>query len=492
MATLQAKLALLIVAALFSSAPAAHHAKALDEWKDFAQSETLDVFLKDRLVGTLLHSFAAVDSGMRVESSMSVRNTPSAGSAKGSSIDLFEQRLYDADGALCGAQQTLKGESGTNEWKLARSGKGWILTIVAGGIASSVPIASVRENILPTLKIYKSIRSSKCRAGAVYADTAFELVSQKNIATTYRCTAVSADRKRITFDMIDDMAGRSQQWVLDNEARTLSQDIEGVFVARSTRSASAARKGDPGVLPPEAPQSAPVALSELADLFSVKKERPAQSGERISVTLPTGMSLDSSVSQFYQKRGDRLLCADFEDRCVAPSVSTSGADTLFARSAWTRPTPTIQSDYPAIVALAGKLSAGRKDRCSIIDTCNKYVYRRLAKRNTATFSNAVETLKAGFGDCGEHAVLLAALLRAAGIPARVILGLLYYPPKKAFVGHAWVMACNDGGQWIFCDPAFGIFPASRDRVPLIIDDNGAHALLLAKFIDRLGIDYVQR
>jgi Transglutaminase-like superfamily len=490
MATLHVKLAFFLVTALFSSAPAAHRAKALDEWKGFAQSETLDVFLKDRLVGTLLHSMAAVDTfggvRMRVESSMSVRGEPSGGA--GSSIDLFEQRLYDTDGALCAAHQTLKGESGTNEWKLGKSGKGWLLTVIAGGIASSMPIASVRENILPTLKIYKSIRSSKCRAGAVYADTAFELVSQKNIATTYRCTAVSADRTRITFDMIDDMASRSQEWVLDNEARTLSQDIEGLFVARSTR---AARQGDNGVLPPST-QSAPVALFELADLFSVKKERPAQSGERISVTLPAGMSLDSSVSRFYQNRGDRLLCADFEERCVPPAVSTASTDTFFARSAWTMPTPTIQSDYPAIVTLAGKLSAGGKDRCGIIDTCNKYVYHLLAKRNTATFSNAVETLKAGFGDCGEHAVLLAAILRAAGVPARVILGLLYYSPKKAFVGHAWVMACGNGGQWIFCDPAFGIFPAPRDRVPLIVDDNGAHALLLTKFIGRLGIDYVQR
>jgi transglutaminase-like putative cysteine protease len=160
-------------------------------------------------------------------------------------------------------------------------------------------------------------------------------------------------------------------------------------------------------------------------------------------------------------------------------------------STWTKPTVTIQSDYPAIVSLAKKLAEGMKDRCAVIDTCNKYVYSSLAKRNTATFSSAVETLKAGYGDCGEHAVLLAAILRAAGVPARVVLGLVYFGPKKAYAGHAWVMAYS-GGAWIFCDPAFGVFPASQDRIPLIIDDNGAHAVLLTRFIGRLGIDYVQR
>jgi hypothetical protein len=68
-----------------------------------------------------------------------------------------------------------------------------------------------------------------------------------------------------------------------------------------------------------------------------------------------------------------------------------------------------------------------------------------------------------------------------------VLGLLYYAPKKAFVGHAWVMAY--AGQWIFCDPAFGVFPAGQDRVPLIIDDNGAHAVLITKYIGRIGIEY---
>jgi transglutaminase-like putative cysteine protease len=190
----------------------------------------------------------------------------------------------------------------------------------------------------------------------------------------------------------------------------------------------------------------------------------------------------------YQKHAERWVLCDLAQECG--HVAASAADTAFSGSAWTKPTVTIQSGYPAIISLARSLKSGKKDRCDIIDTCNRYVYALLAKRNTATFSSAVETLRAGFGDCGEHAVLLAAILRAAGVPARVVLGLLYYAPKKAFVGHAWVMAY--AGQWIFCDPAFGVFPAGQDRVPLIIDDNGAHAVLITKYIGRIGIEYEHR
>jgi hypothetical protein len=469
---------LCIVALVFSCAPVRHMAtvrvhtpESLDEWRNIARAETLEVFLKNRLVGTLVHSLAVVDSvsALRVESSMSV-HAGAAGTR--TDIDLFEQRLYDADGALRSAYQRLSGESGTNEWKLGKSANGWQLTIVAGGVVSSAPVASVRENLAPTLNLYKSIQESRCRTGDVFRDTAFELVSQKNVGTTYRCIAIAPDRKCWTFDVIDDIAGRSQTWELDADARTLSQEIEGVFVARKLNNGL------------QVPQSTAIGLSDFADIFSVKKDRPPEKTERMAVTFSKGLSPDSTVAMLYRKHADRWILIDLAPACgPAAAHASNDPDTAL----WTRPTVTIQSDYPVIVSLARRLKAGAKDRCAIIDTCNRYVFSSLAKRNSATFSSAVETLKAGFGDCGEHAVLLAAILRAAGVPARVILGLLYYAPKKAFVGHAWVMAY--AGRWIFCDPAFGIVAPSHDRVPLIIDDNGAHAVLLTKYIGRIGIEY---
>jgi transglutaminase-like putative cysteine protease len=112
----------------------------------------------------------------------------------------------------------------------------------------------------------------------------------------------------------------------------------------------------------------------------------------------------------------------------------------------------------------------------------------LKKKNTATFSNALETLDAGFGDCGEHAVLLGALLRAAGIPARVVLGLVYVESKKAYMYHAWVMA--HAGEWVFTDAALGAFPAIGNYAPLIIDDTGGGAVRIFKLLGKININYV--
>ena len=68
------------------------------------------------------------------------------------------------------------------------------------------------------------------------------------------------------------------------------------------------------------------------------------------------------------------------------------------------------------------------------------------------------------GDCTEHAVLLASLVRALGIPARVATGIAYAPAfgerRDVFVPHAWVMAWVDG-EWRGFDAALPRFGAGH-------------------------------
>ena len=63
----------------------------------------------------------------------------------------------------------------------------------------------------------------------------------------------------------------------------------------------------------------------------------------------------------------------------------------------------------------------------------------------------------------EHAVLLAALGRAAGIPTRIEAGLVYL--KGRFYYHAWnlMYLC----QWITVDPVFGQLPADVSHLRFV-------------------------
>jgi transglutaminase-like putative cysteine protease len=77
-------------------------------------------------------------------------------------------------------------------------------------------------------------------------------------------------------------------------------------------------------------------------------------------------------------------------------------------------------------------------------------------------------LAAGRGDCTEHTVLLVALARALGIPARPVHGLVYAryeDGQDALYWHAWAEV-RSAGEWIAIDPTFGQPVADATHVAL--------------------------
>ena len=70
------------------------------------------------------------------------------------------------------------------------------------------------------------------------------------------------------------------------------------------------------------------------------------------------------------------------------------------------------------------------------------------------FASAAEVAKNREGDCSEHAVLLAATCRARGIPARVIIGLVYSVPERRFLYHMWNEVWIED-RWIPLDATLG-------------------------------------
>jgi transglutaminase-like putative cysteine protease len=63
-------------------------------------------------------------------------------------------------------------------------------------------------------------------------------------------------------------------------------------------------------------------------------------------------------------------------------------------------------------------------------------------------------LKDRAGDCTEHSILTVSLLRASGIPARAVVGIIlseYFNGRRdVFVYHMWVEACVNK-KWILVD-----------------------------------------
>jgi transglutaminase-like putative cysteine protease len=84
-----------------------------------------------------------------------------------------------------------------------------------------------------------------------------------------------------------------------------------------------------------------------------------------------------------------------------------------------------------------------------------FVYHHISdKKEGIPIIPALSILKNRAGDCTEHSILTVSLLRASGIPARAVVGIIlseYFSGKKdIFVYHMWVEAYVNK-KWILVD-----------------------------------------
>jgi transglutaminase-like putative cysteine protease len=100
----------------------------------------------------------------------------------------------------------------------------------------------------------------------------------------------------------------------------------------------------------------------------------------------------------------------------------------------------------------------------------KYVDKTILTKNLeVAFDPASNVLATGKGDCTEHAVLLAALARARGLPSRVLVGLTQVPGTGGneweFGYHAWTEGWIDG-TWVSLDAALRQAPVDVTHIAL--------------------------
>ncbi|MBW1674756.1 MAG: transglutaminase domain-containing protein, partial [Deltaproteobacteria bacterium] len=100
-----------------------------------------------------------------------------------------------------------------------------------------------------------------------------------------------------------------------------------------------------------------------------------------------------------------------------------------------RPEMLIQSDDQEIISLARGIVKETTDPFLATQMIMGWVFENLEKVPVVSIPNAKEVVRYKKGDCNEHATILTALLRAVGIPARIVVGLVYKDGK--FYYHAW-------------------------------------------------------
>jgi hypothetical protein len=158
--------------------------------------------------------------------------------------------------------------------------------------------------------------------------------------------------------------------------------------------------------------------------------------------------------------------ADGIELRIAPLGATAAIGSEAAPTlADTQANDWLQSDSAQIRALAQQGVDSARTPQEKMHNLQEFVRRFIRTKDLSVgYASALEVAKNPEGDCTEHAVLLAALARAQGIPARVVDGLAYADRyagmDHVFVPHAWVQAYVDG-HWQSFDAALNGFDSGH-------------------------------
>jgi hypothetical protein len=132
----------------------------------------------------------------------------------------------------------------------------------------------------------------------------------------------------------------------------------------------------------------------------------------------------------------------------------------------------LEVNAPEIQALARQAVGDEKNPVRAAHRIERFVRGYITKKDlNIGFGSAEETAKSREGDCTEHAVLCAALGRAAGLPTRCVVGFGYIPPGEQeptiapavdantgiFGFHMWAEAWIGPEQWAPMDAALDGF-----------------------------------
>lgn len=146
-------------------------------------------------------------------------------------------------------------------------------------------------------------------------------------------------------------------------------------------------------------------------------------------------------------------------------------------------TPFVQSKDPRIINLAREIIGMEKNSLTAAELLYGWVFNNIEKTPSITVPSAVDVLKTRKGDCNEHTTLYVALARSIGLPAKIVVGLVY--KEGSFYYHAWPEVFV--GKWIAIDPTLGGFPADAKYIRLISGDLNKQ-LIIARVINNLSLE----
>ena len=197
-------------------------------------------------------------------------------------------------------------------------------------------------------------------------------------------------------------------------------------------------------------QATPPALPNLYSIPSnqILKDPLSLSGLKIKIKTPEEEQILEITRDDFRGLESIPLPVPVNPLAFAPFLETT---------AW------IQTKDPAIAQKAREIAGTEKSALTAALKIMDWVHENVSPVPTLGIPSARQVLAVKKGDCNEYTTLFTALARAAGIPTKMIAGLVYQNGR--FFYHAWAEIY--AGRWVGVDPTFGEAPINATHIPLV-------------------------
>lgn len=403
----------------------------------------MNILQKDRKIGYSHRQIMPQDAGFRLLDTTYMRiNT------MGMVQDLHMRTSAElnADLTLSGFDFTLR----SNLFDFHGSGRvqDGILTVDVGGQKATFPVdeglfltggildaawdAGLKEGQTRTFSVFDPTTMGR-RPVQVTAEgeEELEIMGQRQVARKYA---------------VDFMGSRQTAWLGKDGNVLQEKGIMGITLQRVTQQEAF---NDLALSPSQ----------DLTQSVSIKANIPLNDPEKLDDLKIEISGIENSLflDGGRQTYAERILTIKKETLPNPGSVQAEDLDKYL------KPTPFIESDHEDIQRLVASLVKPTDKPLEKINKLSDWIYHNIEKRPVISVPDALQTLKTRAGDCNEHAVLMAAMARAAGIPAQIEAGLVYLDGR--FYYHAWNALYLDG--WITVDSLMNQIPADVTHIRFV-------------------------
>ena len=314
-----------------------------------------------------------------------------------------------------------------------------------------------------SLNLSRRLASGGLVAGARHHWSVFDPATLRNapvVVDVGKRQMVTADGRPVpAFRVEMEFSGlRTTSWITDTGEVVREESPLGLITVRESADRARAMA---------VPLKVQSDMYESAAIVPDGRERIDEPRDvrRLRVRLE-GADLSSADLDGASQTSSRSSTSTTVDIRDAQAMASTDADA--AASSFLGPEPLIESDDADIVSEARQALRGITGRRAQAERLTRYVNGLLEKKPTVSIPSAREVLRTRVGDCNEHTALFVAMARAAGIPARIAVGLVFV--RGAFYYHAWpeVYIDEGGGRglWLPVDPTLNEFPADATHIRL--------------------------